>query len=142
MKAKQYLSQHYYVQLRIEAHLRKMEELRELATSSGSFSYSADRVKVSLPESSGFENKIIKIADLDEDVRKDVRILREWRQKIVRLLSDLPEKEKTLMTLRYLEHMKWAEIAEVMKYEANTVMKMHTQILKELDEKYDFGVKK
>lgn len=138
MNAKKFLSEHYFINLRIEAQLKQIDELKDLATSTGSFSYSADKVIVSLPLGAGFENKVIKIADLEKDIQEDIKRLRLMRKRIVKLLKELPERDRTIMTLRYLDHMKWQEVAEIMGYEEITVKKRNTDILKYLDSKYDF----
>lgn len=138
MNAKKFLSGHFYLTIRVEAQLRKIDEMKEMATAIGSFDYSKDRVVTFTPANASYEAKVIRIVDLEKDIQDDIAKLKLMRERIVILLSDLSERDKTLMTLRYLNHMKWREVAEAMNYEEITVKKRNAQILIELDSRYEF----
>lgn len=56
-------------------------------------------------------------------------------QNIKELISCLPEKEKEIMELRYLENLTWEQIAEELYYSSQYVQRLHSKCIKELIKK-------
>lgn len=129
MTAKEYLQRAYRLNEKIESNLRLIERLRDMATNiTPSLSE-----RVNGGKTGGTAATIEKIVDLQKKVNEEtdklVGILCEIRQ-TVEAVPD--EDEKLLLTLRYVEFMKWEEIMDEMHFSKRRVMQIHSKALNDL----------
>lgn len=117
-----------YLDDRIESKLRQLESLRSTKDCIGSIDYSKDRVQVSTV-SSGIENVIIRIVDLESDINSDIDRLVDMKQKAREEINKVNGMAGTILEMRYLENMKWEEIAYRLNYSIRAVYKIHGQAL-------------
>lgn len=130
MTAKEYLSRAYRFNEKINSNLRLIERLRDMATN----------ITVNLGEkvnggkTGSQATTIEKIVDLQKKVNEEtdslVDLLCEIRQVIENLCD---EDEKLLLTLRYVEFMKWEEICNIMNLSERRVMQIHGKALANVD---------
>lgn len=71
-----------------------------------------------------------KLIDMEREISAEIGELRESRQSIVVAIGVLPERLKLLMELRYIEGLRFEDIAGRMHYGRTTVWDMHTDALK------------
>lgn len=132
MKAKDYLSQAYKLDRRIDCKLRQTEDLRELATRATA-SIHAERVS-GTKQRSPMENAIVKLIDLEHEINDDIDRLVDMKREIAVVISKLPSpSHKILLELRYLEGKTWDEIAKDMDYDIRWVYRLHGKALKEIE---------
>lgn len=130
MTAKEYLSRAYRLNEKINSNLRLIERLRDMATN----------ITVNLSEkvnggkAGSQATTIEKIVDLQKKVNEEtdslIDVLCEIRQ-VIESLCD--EDEKLLLTLRYVEFMKWEEICNIMNLSERRVMQIHGKALANVD---------
>lgn len=79
------------------------------------------------------EDLIIRIMDLEKEITKDINDLIKKKSKAKRVIDRLDQPYKVIMTMRYLEGMKWEEIAYRIGYSIQAVYKIHGQALKRVE---------
>ena len=129
MTAKEYLNQTYRLNERINSNLRQLEALEARATSI------TVRLnpKVQGGTLNGTEQLIHNILELKERINTEtseyIRTLEEIRQTISALKD--PD-ESLLLTLRYIEFMKWEDIAETMNFSETQIFRIFKRALKNI----------
>ena len=132
MKAKDYLSQAYKLNHRIDCKLRQTENLRDLATRATA-SIHAERVS-GTKQRSPMENAIVKLIDLEYEINSDIDSLVDMKREIAVVISKLSSpSHKILLELRYLEGKTWDEIAKAMDYDLRWIYRLHGKALKEIE---------
>lgn len=115
---------------RIESKLRQKEELKSTMYSIGSIDYSKDRVQTSLVNST--EDLIIKIVDFEEEITKSIDRLIDLKQEASKVIDQIDGAYGTVLEMRYLECMRWEEIAYRLNYSIQHVYRLHGQALLKL----------
>lgn len=132
MKAKDYLSQAYKLDHRIDCKLRQTENLRDLATRATA-SIHAERVS-GTKQRSPMENAIVKLIDLENEINSDIDRLVDMKREIAVVISKISSpSHKILLELRYLEGKTWDEIAKAMDYDLRWIYRLHGKALKEIE---------
>jgi len=129
MTTKDYLSQAYRIDQRINSKLEQVQSLRELAT----------KATATLNDSpvSGSRNVhsmsdiIDKMIDLEAEINADIDRLVDLKREIVTVIKRVENPEyQTLLELRYLCFKTWEEIAVKMGYASRNVFNLHEKALK------------
>ena len=129
MTTKEYLSQAYRIDRRINSKIEQIKQLRNLATKASS----------TISETGGcnsgnkklMERIIVKIIDLEHKINQDIDTLVDLKKDIMALIKTVKNPEyQTLLELRYLCFKKWEEIAVDMGYGIDNIYKMHSKSLK------------
>lgn len=140
MNAKEYLSQAYHIDQRIDCKMEQIKSLRELATK-------ANAVISDMPKENGdkqiMEKNIVAIVDLEHEIDNDVSNLINLKREIMDVIKSIDNAEyKTLLELRYICFNKWESIALAMKYGRDTIYKIHQQALKKISQKLGSKIQK
>ena len=128
MTAKEYLSQAYRIDQRINAKLEQVARLRSLiervTTSFGHELVSCTR------NVSAMENTIIKIIMAEKDVDAKIDLLLEKRAEIEGVIGLVADPNaRLLLEMRYLSYKGWRDIAAEMEYCPSNAFKLHNQAL-------------
>lgn len=126
MTAKEYLNKAYRLKDKIKSNIRQLEALEERATSVKS----SLSPKVQGGTLNGAEQMIFNILDLKERINTEtiehMKTLEEIRQTIANMKD--PD-ESLLLTLRFVEFMKWEEVAEIMSFSMSQVFRIYKRAL-------------
>jgi hypothetical protein len=128
MTAKEYLGQAYRIDKRINSKLEQVSSLRELATK-------ATAVWSDMPASStrnvhSMESIIAKMADLEEEINRDIDTLVDLKREIVQVIKGIADPEhQTLLELRYLCFKTWEQLAVEMDYSIQYAYRLHDRAL-------------
>lgn len=134
-KAQDYLKQYYYISERIKRHLSEMECLKELSTKISSPNFSSIRVTSSRKTSAPFENAVLKLADMEKKVDKEVITLCEKREEINNVINALSNYTYTqILQLRYIDFMKWDEMEIALCYTSRHLHRLHQYALNDVAE--------
>lgn len=85
---------------------------------------------------SKIENCSVSIMAIEEDIRKEILMLQKDRaliQEAINLVDD--EDLKQLLEARYLNELKWEEIAVLLGYSYRWVLRLHGKSLKNISQK-------
>lgn len=129
MNAKEYLSQAFRLDQRINSKLGQVASLRELATK---ITANIHTEKVSgTKQRSPMENALVKLIALEYEINSDIERLVGLKQEIMNAVTAVKSDEhRLLLELRYLSFKTWEEIAEIMNYSYRQVHRMHGEALK------------
>ena len=130
MTTKEYLSQAYRIDQRINSKLEQVASLRALATKATS------TISDNLPSGSqnvqAMEDIIVKIIDLENEINKDIGTLVDLRREIVGVIKRISNPEyQTLLELRYLCFYSWEKVAVEMEYDLRYVHKLHKKAMEQ-----------
>ncbi len=129
MTAKEYLSQAFWVDVGIGSKLDQLDRLNALATKATT---TFSEVPFSgTPDPHRHEDIIIKIIDLEDTIRDEMRRLVDLKAEIVKTVSVIKEPEQRyVLEKRYLEFKKWEDIAVEMHRSLRSIYRLHGEALK------------
>ena len=134
MTAKEYLSQAYRIDQRINAKLEQLDALRALSRKT-TVSYGSEPVSHTRNVTS-MEDTIVRLIDLENEINADIDRLVDLKREIYEVLRHVREPElQLLLELRYLCFKNWSEISVAMELEDRYAFKVHSRALTEV-EKY------
>ena len=130
MTIKEYLSQAYRIDQRIDSKLEQVQSLRDLAakaTSTLSDTYSGNSNKQKM------EGVIVKIIDLENEIKEEIDRLVCLKRKIVSMIKQVKNPEyQTLLERRYLCFKTWEQIAVEMNYDLSWLHRLHKKALSKI----------
>jgi hypothetical protein len=132
LSAKEYLSQAYRIDQRINSKLEQAQSLRELS----------ERATMTLSDMPGsgtrnvhrMDGIITKMVDLETEISDDLNRLLDLKHEIVTMVKcvEIPELQ-TLLDLRYLCFRTWEDISMELHYDIRHIRRMHSRALDEID---------
>ncbi|MBR1722171.1 MAG: DUF1492 domain-containing protein [Treponema sp.] len=132
MTTKEYLSQAYRIDKRINSKIEQLKHWQDLATKATSTL--SDTSGCSCENNHKMEDVIIKIIDLKNEINADIDKLVDLKKDIMALIKTVENPEyQTLLELRYLCYKKWEQIAVFMECGIDNVYKMHLRALKSIN---------
>ncbi len=132
MKAKEYLSQAFYLDRQINAKLEQVYQLRELAKRATS-TFTAERVS-GTPQRSPMENAMVKLMDMEKEIDMDIDRLVDLKREMAGLLVQLESPAHRLsIELPYFSNKSWEDVAKSMGFEVRWVQRLHGRALQEFD---------
>ena len=131
MTAKEYLSQAYHLDKRIDSKIEQLKALNLLATKCTSTL--SDMPKSQSISNSRLEDTVVKIVDLQEEINRDIDRLVDLKRDIVRAIKRVKKPEyQILLELRYLCFKTWEQIAVDMGYKVRHLYRLHEEALKNI----------
>lgn len=119
-----------YLDRLINSKLRLLDSLKSNRVCVGSMHPKRERVQES--KYNRQEELIIKILDLEDEIKQDIEELIARKFKIKSAIDKLHGTQKLVMSMRYLECMSWDEISEKLNYSSRATFKIHTDALAKL----------
>lgn len=131
MTTKEYLSQAYRIDQRINSKLEQIVSLRELATKATSTL--SDTPPSGSRNVHSMEGIIVKMMDLENEINKDIDTLVDLKREFVFIIKKINNPEyQTLLELRYLCFKTWEQIAVEMGYSLQHIFRIHDKALKNI----------
>lgn len=129
MNAKEFLSQAFYMNRQIKSKQKRLDVLRDIKP--GPSMVFSDEVKIpGDPKRSAVEICAIRIADLEEEIAKDILTLVDVVKAINEVIKRVDNIEyRTILEMRYLAFMNWTEITDRMGYSIRQTFYMHRRAL-------------
>ncbi|PKM38657.1 MAG: hypothetical protein CVV04_14420 [Firmicutes bacterium HGW-Firmicutes-9] len=131
MSTKDYLSQAYRIDQRINSKLAQVMSLRDLLSkATGTLSGAP---KAATPNPHSMEDTIAKMVDLENEINEDIDALIDLKSEIMRRIKRVENTEyQTILELRYLCFKRWEEIAVDMGYSLRRLYELHDCALEEI----------
>jgi len=132
LTAKEYLSQAYRIDQRINSKISQVQSLRDLAAR-------ATATLSDMPRNAShnfhrMEDFLIKAMDLESEINADLTALIDLKHEVVTIIKCVESPElQTLLELRYLCYETWEEIAVEMHYDIRHVHRLHGRALNEVE---------
>ena len=124
MSTKDYLSQAYRIDQRINSKLAQVMSLRDLlGKATGTLSGAP---KAATPNPHSMEDTIAKMVDLENEINEDIDALVDLKAEIMRRIKRVENTEyQTILELRYLCFKRWEEIAVEMNFSLQHLYRLH-----------------
>lgn len=133
LSAKDYLSQAYRIDQRINSKIEQVQSLRDLAEK-------ASATLSDVPPRKGtrnvhrMEDVISKMVDLESEINADLTRLINLKHEIVTVIKCVESPElQTLLELRYLCFKTWEQIAVALHFDLRWVHRLHNRALNEVE---------
>lgn len=131
MTAKEYLSQAYRLDQRINSKIEQVASLNDLATKCTSTLTGMPRNPNRA--SSTMADAVGKIIDLQNEINRDIDRLVDLKREIVTAIKAIENPEyQTLLEKRYLCFLTWEKIAVDMGYDLRWLYRIHKRALDEI----------
>lgn len=139
MTAKEYLNRGYKANEIINGLLAEKQHLRDIATNITS-TLSADRTFCrNISDKTG--DTAVKLADLEHEIDCEVDKYIDIKREIRIVINAVKNcDEQLVLRHRYLEFMKWDEIANKMNYSIENVFVLHRRALKKITVNYSMNL--
>lgn len=136
MNAKEYLSQAFKLDQRINSKLGQVSMLRDLALKTTSV-LQTDKVQ-STKQQSPMESALVKLISLEEEINDDIDQLIDLKRELANFVAEIENPSyRLLLELRYLGGSTWEEVAAMMGYDVRWVYRLHRKALKEATERLE-----
>jgi hypothetical protein len=128
MSTKDYLSQAYRIDQRINSKMAQVMSLRDLLSkATGTLSGAP---KAATPNPHSMEDTICKMVDMENEINEDIDALVDLKAEIMRRIKRVENTEfQTILELRYLCFKRWEVIAVELGYDLRYLYKLHDQAL-------------
>ena len=128
MNAKEYLSQAFHIDQRINSKLEQVMKLRE--TSTKATATLSDMPRSDSPNVHRMEDTICKIIDLENEINHDIDRLVDLKREARDVIGQLSDPDQQLiLELRYLCYKTWEEIADELGYCPSNIYRLHGRAL-------------
>ncbi len=132
MSVKNFLKQVQRIDRRISSKTEQVKVLRSLAADAGTI-IDKNFVKKS-GDKQRMEAIIVKIVDLENEIKKDLQEFLDLKQRAVSLIKILENSDyQVILELRYLCSKTWEEISEITHFSPQHVYRLHYKALSTLE---------
>ena len=130
MNAREYLSQAYRLDQRINSDLEEVGRLRMMASAIGSPALN-ERVQTSPNGDAPFVRSIEKIVLMENQIDREVDLYVDLKDQIRDVIAAVENTdEQMVLRYRYIHNDTWEKIGEILKADARTVRRWHDDALK------------
>ena len=131
MNAKEYLSQAYRIDQRINSKLEQVMSLRTLLGKATGTLTGAP--KAATPNPHSMEDTICKMVDMENEINADIDMLVDLKTEIMTCIKQVGNPEyQTLLELRYLCFKNWEDISTEMDYSLRRLYELHNLALEQI----------
>lgn len=132
MTAKEYLSQAYRLDQRINSNIEEISRLREMVCSISSPSWE-EKVQTSRHTDTPFVRCLEKIMDLEKVVNGEIDTLVDLKQQIRTTIESVPNTDEQLvLRYRYIHNCTWEQIGNELNADARTIRRWHGDALQKV----------
>ena len=132
ISAKDFLSQAYRIDQRIDSKLGQVQSLRDLAEKA--FATISDTPPSGTWNFHCMEDFITKAVDLESEIYADLQKLINLKREVTTIIKRIESPElQTLLELRYLCFMTWEEISVSLRLDIRWIHRLHIKALSEID---------
>lgn len=133
LSAKEYLSQAYRIDQRINSKLEQIRSLRILAEKAGTALSEVPPDK-NTRNVHRMEDVLCEMIDLESEIKTDMTDLIHLKREVVTIIKCVEQPElQTILELRYLCFKTWEEIAVELHLDIRWVHRLHNRALNEVD---------
>lgn len=127
MTAKEYLNQAFRLNEFIKSHLKELEQLNSIATS---VTFDLDEYVSSGSVKDKVGETVTKIVALQDKINEEIDRLIDLKSEIHTVIEQVEdEDERLLLRMRYIEYMRWEDIASQMHFSLRNATRLHAVAL-------------
>lgn len=115
----------------INSKLRQIDDLRSKMKYLQAIDYAKDKIQTS--NKASVEDIIIKLCDLEAEITQEIDELIDKKRVAKEEIDKIEDVTlRSILTMRYLEMLKWEEIAVQLNYDYRHVLRLHGEALNKL----------
>ena len=136
MKAKEYLQQLQKLDIIINQKLQELDELKKMGGIK-CIDCTMEKVQSSQKHCATFENVLIKIIDMENEINTDIDKLVNKRHCIINQINELQNVQYIeILYKRYVEYKDLKKIAKEMEYTYDYIRKIHVKALQNFEKRH------
>lgn len=133
MEIKEYLSQSYRLNQRIESNLLEIERLKDMSLSVSAICYDREVVQTTRSTEAYFVKCLAKIDELRLEIDEEVKLMVELKKQIRDTIMNVENiDEKMVLVYRYIQNHTWEQIGEKLNADARTIRRWHGKAIKKV----------
>lgn len=130
MTAKEYLSQAYRLDQRINSNIAEVDRLRQMSLSVSSPGLN-EKVAVSRSQDPPFVRYVHRIIELENRINAEIDIFVSLKEQIREVIDGVQNKdEQMVLRYRYIHNMTWEQIGNKLDADRTTVYRWHVTALR------------
>lgn len=115
----------------INSKLRQIDDLRSKMKYLQAIDYAKDKIQTS--NKASVEDTIIKLCDLEAEITQEIDELIDKKRVAKEEIDKIEDATlRSILTMRYIEMLKWEEIAVQLNYDYRHVLRLHGEALNKL----------
>lgn len=133
MTGKEFLSMHHNFDIKIESRIRELSHLREMSLRLSSPTFE-EKVSGGQQTDAPFVRLIDKVVDLEREIDSEIDTLVSVHNDIRNTIEAVEDpRQQAVLNYRYLQNMKWQEIANALFADRTSVYRWHKQALEQIE---------
>lgn len=125
MNAKEYLSQAYRLDQRINSDIAEVERLRQMAAGVSAPGY-GEKVVSSRSQDPPFVRYVHRVIELEDKINAEIDLLVSLKEQIREVIDGVSNRdEQMVLRCRYIHNMTWERIGEELNADPRTVRRWH-----------------
>ena len=130
MTAKEYLMQAYRLDNRIKLDTEEYRTIREMAQGLSAVRYDSNTTQSNTPSDASFVKALNQLWELEQKLNEELCMLSALRVQIRDVIDTVKNpNERLVLNYRYMQEMKWEQIAQEMSADAKTIRRWHGDAL-------------
>ncbi len=141
MTAKEYLSQAYRLDNRIDSKFEQLSALKD--TAAKAVAVMSDTSVSHTRNVRSQQDTLCKIVDMERELDRDIDALVDLKRDITQLIKAVGNPQyQLILEMRYLTYKSWQEIVEILELDDRYVYKLHGLAIKEFEKVFQQGSKR
>jgi len=130
MTAKEYLMQAYRLDNRIKLDTEEYRTIREMAQGLSAVRYDSNTTQSNTPSDASFVKALNQLWELEQKINEELCMLSALKVQIRDVIDTVKNpNERLVLSYRYMQEMKWEQIAQEMSADAKTIRRWHGDAL-------------
>lgn len=130
MTAKEYLMQAYRLDNRIKLDTEEYRTIREMAQGLSAVRYDSNTTQSNTPSDASFVKALNQLWELEQKLNEELCMLSALKVQIRDVIDTVKNpNERLVLSYRYMQEMKWEQIAQEMSADAKTIRRWHGDAL-------------
>ena len=132
-EVKEWLNKAYNIDKEIEEERKEIQRLDEVKESVSGVDTTKPNVQSSSPKSAGFENRVIRIDEIQQSIKDRIVEKEEIKEEITKTINMLDDHyQRKVIILRHLNYLDWYEIEYEMNYSRMQCFRIYNQAIKNI----------
>ena len=132
-EVKEWLNKAYKIDEEIEEERKEIQRLEEVKDTVSGVDTSKPNVQSSSPKSAGFENRVIRIDEIQQSIKDRIVEKEEIKEEITKTINMLDDHyQRKVIILRHLNYLDWYEIEYEMSYSRMQCFRIYNQAIRNI----------
>lgn len=132
-EVKEWLNKAYNIDKEIEEERKEIQRLDEVKESVSGVDTTKPNVQSSSPKSAGFENRVIRIDEIQQSIKDRIVEKEEIKEEITKTINMLDDHyQRKVIILRHFNYYTWYKIERLMNYSEKQCRRIYQKAIENL----------